>query len=145
MNFGKDVKKVQAITIAAGAAGSSAVNGAVLDMANFEEVMAVVQVGPVVSGAVTSIKWQEGDASDLSDAADVEGTSQTIADDADNTVFFVSLTKPRKRYGRIVVSRATQNATVAAMYYLSGARSVPVTDGAGVSGETHISPALGTA
>lgn len=145
MYLGKDVKKVQAVTIAAGAAGSSAINGTTLDIANFEEVLVAVQFGPIVSGAVTSIKWQEGDASDLADAADVLGTSQTVADDADNTVFFINVIKPRKRYGRVVVSRATQNATCSAMYYLGGARTVPVTDGAGVSGETHVSPALGTA
>lgn len=145
MFLSKDVKATQAITIAEGAAGTSAINGATLDMSGFEEVSVFVQFGPIVSGAVTSIKWQEGDASDLSDAADVEGTSQTVADDDDNTVFRINVIKPRSRYGRVVVSRATQNATCSAMYYQAGARTLPVTDGATVAGETHVSPAEGTA
>lgn len=145
LSLGKDVKKVQAVTVAAGAAGTSAINGTTVDLSGFEEILVVVQVGPVVSGAVTSLKWQEGDDSGLSDAADVLGTSVTIADDDDNEVKFLHIIKPRKRYGRVVVSRATQNATVAAMYFLAGARTVPATDGTGVEGESHVSPALGTA
>lgn len=145
MFLSKDVKATQAITIAAGAAGTSAINGATLDMSGFEEVSVVVQFGPIVSGAVTSIKWQEGDAANMSDAADVEGTAQTVADDDDNTVFRINVIKPRGRYGRVVVSRATQNATCSAMYYQAGARTLPVTDAAEVAGETHVSPAEGTA
>lgn len=145
MFLSKDVKATQAITIAAGAAGTSAINGATLDMSGFEEVAVVVQFGPIVSGAVTSIKWQEGDAANMSDAADVEGTAQTVADDDDNTVFRINVIKPRGRYGRVVVSRATQNATCSAMYYQAGARTLPVTDAAEVAGETHVSPAEGTA
>lgn len=140
-----DVKKVQAVTITAGAAGTTDINGTTLDMANFEEVLVVVQFGAIVSGAVTSIKWQEGDASDLTDAADVAGTAQTVADTDDDKVFFINIIKPRSRYGRVVVDRGTQNATCSAMYYLKGARTVPVTDGTNVAGETHVSPAEGTA
>ena len=145
MFLSKELKIVDAITIAAGAAGSSAVNGAALDTANAESVLVEVKTGPIVSGAVTSIKWQEGDAANLSDAADVAGTSQTIADDADNQIFYINIEKPRKRYGRVVVSRATQNATVTATYFVGGNRVVPVTQGSGVQGETHVSPAIGTA
>ena len=145
MFLSKDVKATQAVTITAGAAGTTAINGAVLDMSGFEEVAVVVQFGAIVSGAVTSIKWQEGDASDLSDAADVAGTSQAVADDDDDTVFRINVIKPRSRYGRVVISRATQNATCSAMYYQAGARTLPVTDAATVAGETHVSPAEGTA
>ena len=140
-----DVRKVQAVTITAGAAGTSDINGTTLDMANFEEVLVVVQFGAIVSGAASLIKWQEGDASDLSDAADVAGTAQTVADTADDTVFYINVINPRSRYGRVVIDRGTQNATCAAMYYLKGARTRPATDGAGVAGETHVSPAEGTA
>ena len=140
-----DVRKVQAVTITAGAAGTSDINGTTLDIANYEEVMVVVQFGAIVSGAVTSIKWQEGDLADMSDAADVAGTAQTVADTADDTVFYINIINPRSRYGRLVVDRGTQNATCSAMYYLKGARTRPATDGAGVSGELHVSPAEGTA
>lgn len=141
----KNLKVTQAITITAGAAGTSDVNGTTLDMANFEEVLVIVQFGAIVSGAATSIKWQEGDASNLSDAADVTGTSVTVADTDDDYVKTLRVLKPRKRYGRVVVDRGTQNATCSAVYVQSGARTLPVTDGTNVSGETHISPAVGTA
>lgn len=146
MNFAKDCKISQATTVTAGAAGTSAINGAVLDMSGFEEVLVIVPFGAIVSGAVTSIKWQEGDTSNLSDAADVAGTSQTIADTDDDKTFYISVVKPRSRYGRVVVSRATQNATVGAIIYVQrGARNLPVTHGTSVSGETWVSPAEGTA
>lgn len=141
----KDVKATQAITITEGAAGTTDIEGAVLDMSGFEEAVCVVQFGAIVTNAVTSIKWQEGEASDLSDAADVTGTAQVVADDDDNTVFRINIIKPRGRYGRVYVDRATQNATCAAMYYQAGARTLPVTDAATVAGETHVSPAEGTA
>lgn len=141
-----NLKVVQAITTTAGAAGATAINGAVVDMANFEEALVIVPFGAIVAGALTSIKWQEGDQSNLSDAADVTGTSVTVADTDDDKVKTLRIVKPRKRYGRVVVSRATQNATVGgAMYVLTGAKTLPPTDGTDVAGETHISPALGTA
>ncbi|KKK73805.1 hypothetical protein LCGC14_2890140, partial [marine sediment metagenome] len=47
---------------------------------------------------------------------------------------------------RLVVPRATQNAVVASATYLQyGAAKQPVSHGTNVSGETHISPAEGTA
>lgn len=144
-SLSKDLKIVQAVTITAGAAGTSDINGTTLDCSGFEEVLVAVQFGAIVSGAVTSIKWQEGDASDLSDAADVAGTAQTIADTDDDKVFYINVVKPRGRYGRVVVDRGTQNATCSAMYYLRGARTLPVSHGTNVSGETWISPAEGTA
>lgn len=140
-----NIKLVQAATITAGAAGTSDVNGSTVDMSGFEEVMAIVQFGAIVSGAVTSIKWQEGDASDMSDAADVTGTAQTIAATDDDKVFYIHVIKPRGRYGRVVIDRGTQNAECSAMYLLGGAKTLPVTHGTGIAGETHVSPAEGTA
>lgn len=136
---------VPCVTIAAGAAGTSAINGSVIDFANAEGALIIVQTGPIVAGAATSIKFQEGAASNLSDAADVAGTSQTINDDDDNEVFYIDIRRPAKRYGRLVVSRATQNATVSAVAVLYGSRSSPVTQATGVQGEAFVSPAAGTA
>ena len=145
-NFIKENKISIAVTTTAGAAGATAINGAVVDMANFDEVTVVVAFGAIVSGAVTSIKWQEGDAANLSDAADVAGTNQVIADTDDDKAFYINIVRPRKRYGRVVISRATQNATVgSAVYIQCEPRTIPVTQGTNVSGEFWVSPALGTA
>ena len=140
-----NVAIVPCVTVAAGAAGTSAINGSVIDFSGFDGGLIVVNTGPIVTGAVTSIKFQHGAASDLGDAADVAGTSQTIADDDDNEVFYIDVSRPTKRYGRLVVSRATQNATVVANAILYGARVAPVTQASGVAGEIHVGKIAGTA
>jgi len=139
-----NMKVVQATTVTAGAAGTTAVNGATVDMSGFEEIAIIVPVGAVVSGAVTSIKWQEGDTT--SPTTDVAGTNITVADTDDDTTKILRIIKPQKRYGRVVVSRATQNATLGAiLYVLTNPRTLPVSDGSTVVGELHVSPATGTA
>jgi len=146
MNMSKNVKISDAILPSAGVAATTDIEGAVLDMAGFESVLMMVVFGEITGSAVTSIKAQQGDESDLSDATDLEGTGQTIADDDDNETFYIDLVKPTKRYVRLYVDRGTQNAVVASASYLQyGAKKVPVTHDTGVTGETHVSPAEGTA
>lgn len=142
-----DLKISQAITVTAGAAGTTDITGATLDMANFEGVLMVVTFGAIVTNAVTSIKAQQDSASGMGTAADLEGTAQTVADDDDEKTFYINIHKPRERYVRLYVDRATQNATVAsATYYQYGARTTPVpSHGSNVSGEAFVSPAEGTA
>jgi len=146
LNLSKEVKISSAITPTAGAAGTADINGSTLDMSTFDAVLVIVRMGAIVAGAVTSIKMQQGDASDLSDAADLAGTAQTIADDDDDKTFFIDLVRPRKRFVRVVVARGTQNATVASAEYAQyGWKEAPTSHGANVSGEFHESPAEGTA
>lgn len=146
LNASKEMKISQAITPTNGAAGATDINGAIFDMQDFEGNLIEVIFGAITAGAATSIKVQHGDAANLSDAADLEGTSQTIADTDDDKVFYIDLVKPTKRYGRLVVKRATQNAVVqSATYHQYGAKKTPVVHGTNVAGETHVSPAAGTA
>lgn len=133
LHLTRAVKTSQAITIAAGAAGATGVNGATLDMSGFGGVRAVVLFGPIVAGAATSLKWQQDTDSGMGTAEDVEGSAQTVADSNDNTVFISDLIRPTKRYVRLVVSRATQNATVAAVYEQYNADNNPVTQHADVT------------
>lgn len=146
MELGKDAKITIAITPTEGVAGTSDINGAILDMQGYENVMAIVTFGVITSGAVTSIKMQQDTAADMGGAADLAGTGQTIADTDDNKTFYIDLIKPQERYVRLVVDRGTQNAVVASAIYLqyNGVKK-PVTHGTNVSGETHVSPAEGTA
>ena len=141
------LKATQAITVTNGAAGTTAINGVTLDMKNYEGVIMEVTFGAIVGTAVTSIKAQQGQASNMSDAADLEGTGQTVADTDDEKTFYIALHKPRERYVRLVVSRGTANATVAsAIYWQYGPRTLPVpSHGSNVSGESFVSPAEGTA
>ena len=141
------VKLTQAITVTNGAAGTSDINGVTLDMAGYEGVLMLVTMGAITATAVTSIKAQQGAASDLSDAADLASTAQTIADSDDEKTYYIDVFKPRERYVRLVVDRGTANAVVASATYIQyGPRTLSVAShGSNVSGETHISPAEGTA
>lgn len=146
MNLSKNVKITPAITPTNGAAGTTDIEGVTLDMLGFEGVLIEVTFGAITGSAVTSIKAQQGADSALSDAADLEGTGQTIADDDDDQVFYIDLYRPLERYVRVYVDRGTQNAVVAsATYFQYGAAKGPVSHATGVSGEIHVSPAEGTA
>lgn len=140
----KNCKISQCSTVTAGAAGTTDINATSVDMANFEEVTFIVPFGAIVSGAVTSIKAQGS--SDNSSFSDLEGSAQTIADTDDDKTFYVTINKPVHRYVRLVVDRGTQNATVGGIVAVQCMpRTVPVTHGTNVSGESHVSPAAGTA
>jgi hypothetical protein len=92
------------------AAGSTAITSDSADVLGFNNICFELAVGAIVSGAVTSAKLQWSD--DNSTFTDVTGGSVTIADTDDNKIIFFEVHKPKKRYFRIVTSRATQNATV---------------------------------
>lgn len=146
MQLSKQSKLSQAITVTNGAAGATDVAGAVIDMLGWEGVLFIVQFGAIVANAATSIKAQHGDAANLSDAADLAGTAQTVADNDDEKTFYIDIVKPTKRYLRLFVARATQNATVSAVALQYRPRKAPSTHQATVIvGESHVSPAAGTA
>lgn len=136
-----------AITPTAGAAGQTAINGAILDMAGFTGVEVSLVFGAITSGAVTSLKAQQGAASNLSDAADLTGTSISVADTDDGKLFVLDVKNVQERYFRVVVSRATQDAVVAAgIYKQYGPRTRPITQHADViTNEKHLAPIEGTA
>lgn len=134
----------QVITPTAGVAGTTDINGSVVDMANFRGVLHILTMGAITVNAVTSAKLQQGAAANLSDAADLTGTAVTIADDDDDGVFYLDLFEPEERYVRIVVDRGTANAVVTSCVALKyGPRVKPVTQT--LTGELSISPVEGTA
>lgn len=146
VNLGKNVKITRVSN--AVAAGTTDVNCSTLDMQGWEGVMFIAGFGAITATAVTSIKAQQGAESDLSDAADLEGTGVSVADDDDNQLAWLDIYRPTERYVRAVVDRGTANAVidfVIAIQY--GAKKAPVThDATTVSGgEVHVSPAEGTA
>ena len=141
------VKTSIAITPAAGAAGTTDITGATLDTAGFDATQVVVVFGAITSSAATSLKIQTGDASDMSDAADLEGTSITIADTDDSTIAIIDVTHSPERYLRVYCDRATANAVVAAAVYQQyRARFEPITQHADVAHiEQHAAAVSGTA
>jgi hypothetical protein len=148
----EQIKITQVIDATAGAAAATAINGNRVDMQGFEGVMFVCVTGAITSGAVTSIKAQQGNASsgttNLSDAADLAGTSQAIADDDDGQIFVIDINRPQKRYVRPVVGRATQNAviqTCLAIQYGPRAKATAFAVVDAINVEQFTSPAEGTA
>lgn len=136
-----NTKKVEALGYASGSADRE---GAVIDTKGYAGVLILVHFATIAAGAVTSIKAQQGAAADLSDAADLAGTAQSIADDDDDKVFWIDL-KASERYVRVVVDKDATNATAeSAVAVLYGAYGVdlPIAD---TDGETHSEPAEGTA
>lgn len=136
------------ITIAlAYASGSADRNGATLDMKGWDGVLVVAQFGTIATGAVTLIKMQQGAAADLSDAADLAGTAQTVADDDDSKVKYIDLYQPRERYVRVVMDKDATNACAETVTYIqySGQEGPVAAHGTNVAGEAHMSPAEGTA
>lgn len=145
MRLSHDCKIVQAATTTAGAAAATDITSDAIDTSGFEGCCFIVSVGTVASGAVTTIKVQQCDTSGGS-YADLTGTSVTIADDGDDKTYYVEVVRPREQYLKLVVDRATANATIGSITaVLFGASNKPVSHGATVSGESHYAVAEGTA
>jgi hypothetical protein len=120
--------------------------GAVLDMKGYDGVLMIVKTAAIATGATYKIKAQQGALLNGTDMADLAGTSQTIADDDDNEVYFIDVFQPRERYVRLYVDKDTSNnCAESAVYIQYKARFEPVTQPTGVTGEQHLSPAEGTA
>jgi hypothetical protein len=141
----EEVKYSTAVTPTAGVAGTTTINGSTLDMAGFNNLQVHIRMGTITAGAATSLKLQHGDASNLSDAADVAGSNQTILDTDDDSIFVMDVDLPTKRYVRVVVLRATQNAVVASgVYHQYRAQTVPITQPAGTTVLKLSAPISGT-
>lgn len=144
-HLSKCAKIFQAVTISAGAAAATPINGAIVDMTGFDGCLVIVNFGTIVSGAITSVKVQQGDAANMSDAADIAGSNQAVSDTSDDSCFYADVYRPGKRYLRAVIGRGTQAATCNATYLLYGARERPVSQPAGVSGEASVDAPEGAA
>jgi hypothetical protein len=135
-------------TTTLGAAGTSTITSSALNMAGFDGVLFLVPLGTIVSGAVTSLKIQQSsDDGSSDDYTDVAGTAQTIADTDDDKCLYVDMQRPGKQYLKLIVSRATQNATIGGIFAIQyQKRSLgTASHGSNVAGEQWLTPAEGTA
>lgn len=145
----KQIAIINGVTITAGAAATSAINGAALNLGTYgaDRVLVVVKMGPIVGGAVTSYKIQCDDNASFTNATDIAGSSMTIADNKDDTYFLTDIINPPADYIRVVVSRGTQAATCSVDYIVYGLRAKPWTQATAqvTTLEIHRDKALGTA
>lgn len=100
-------------TISAASAGTT-VTGAAVDMAGFEGVLFFCTIATANAG--NYLKAQGGEASDLSDAADLEGTKVVAA--ANGSVVCLEVNRPKERYIRPAVIRGGANTIVGDIYQL---------------------------
>ena len=134
--------KLEMLT-AATAAGTSDVDSGIVDMQGYEGVSFFTRFG--TAAANNSIKAQQGQASNLSDAADLANTS-VVSGTSDEGVY-LDIYKPQERYVRIRALRGTSS-TLGDIWALKyGNRSMPKDSNLSgtLIGETHVSPAEGTA
>lgn len=145
MNFLTDIK-VLPVEAATGA-GQTTIESAVVDTKGYEGVVFLVAAGTIDSSAVTKLKVQQGEQAGGGDMADLVGTGVTIAADDDGQSFAVEVHKPRERYVRAVITRATADSAfgviTAFLYGGDGPQNNNVTDV--ITSEIHLSPAEGTA
>jgi hypothetical protein len=142
MNLSKHIKVTTCLDYASGTATR---NGATLDMSGWDGVLAVVKHATIASSAVGDIHWEQGAASDLSDAADLAGTAIAVADDDDDELWISDLYRPRERYVRLVVTKDASNAQAESVVYIQyRGRKLPVSNAGADAYELHVSPAEGT-
>jgi hypothetical protein len=107
----KDCKIVRVMN--AVAAGTSDQNSSVVDTQGWDGVCFIAAFGTLTATQVTLLKAQHGDASNLSDAADITGAATAaLADGDSNKLAVVDVRRPVKRYARAVVDRGTANAVI---------------------------------
>lgn len=97
------------------AAGTTGVNGTVLDQSNFDGVRFTASLGTLTSTQVTSLKAQQGNAANGSDMADIAGAVTAAAADGDSNkllILDVQASLISARYVRCVVNRGTANAVI---------------------------------
>lgn len=123
------------------AAGTTAVNSASVDMANYEGVLFVTSFGT----AATDNSVNAAQSSDDSSFSDLEGT-KTGATASDEDVW-LDIYRPGDRYVRLEAVRTTSS-TLESIYAIQyGAKKLPVSNilSGTIIGEAHVSPSEGTA
>lgn len=128
--------------LATTAAGTTEIDGATIDTAGYEGVLFIAKWGTAAAG--NFLQAQQGAASNLSDAADLEGTAVGVG--ASDEIVWLDLYRPRERYVRVQAERGTSSTLDWGVAIKYGARVTPVdnTTAGTIHGELAISPAEGT-
>lgn len=146
MNLTKNVKVTRVMS--AVAAGTTDQNSSEVDMKGFEGVMFIAAFGTIDPTAVTSVKAQQDTVTGMAGAADLEGSSISVAADDDDLVVVLDIYRPQERFVRCVIDRGTANAVIDGVIAIQyGPRKKPTTHDATtvVGTEVHASPDEGTA
>lgn len=141
-------KRVKVIKVADhSTAATSAVDSTGVDMAQdggYEGVMFVTSFGTAAANNTVNAA-QSSDNAVADDYTDLAGTS--VSSGSSDEDVWIDVYQPTKRYVRLEAARGTSSTLESVWAILYGARTVPVsnvTTGT-IVGESHISPAEGTA
>ena len=141
MNLSKNSKL---ILVEAGAASAgTTLTSDTIDTQGYEGVMIFGSIATANAGNYA--KARQGAASDMSDAADLEGTKVVPGDNGDS--FCIDILRPRERYVDVQIVRGGANSITGDVYALlyGPVRKAPTAHGATIDVETFVSPAEGTA
>jgi hypothetical protein len=148
MSILNNYKVLLPVTLTAGAAGTTTVTSSAVDALGFNKVTFIVLLGTITAGAVTSFKVQQSSDDAATDTYDdLTGTNQTVADTDDDHVRICEIIQPQKRYLKLVIARATQNAVVGVIALLGDTGPLPITQSTShvIGSEAFLSPVEGTA
>ena len=129
--------------IATTAAGTTTINGAEVDMQDYEGVLFVIKFGTPATD--NQIKAQQDTVTGMAGAADLLGTLVTTG--ASDEIVWIDLYKPRERFVRMVALRGTSTTIDWGVAIQYGPRKGAVDNAVAgtIAGELHVSPAEGTA
>lgn len=153
--FSTDIQVVPILDYASGTADRVS---NVIDTKGYDGCFIAVHFAAIAASVDCDIYLQEADAASnattLTSGADLAGTSQDIAADDDDEVYYIEIKRPLKRFLQLNINNDATNATAqSAVAYLYGAAEKPVTHATGsgtsggtepVSGEAFVSPIAGT-
>jgi hypothetical protein len=125
------------------AAGTTPVTSDIIDTQGYEGAFFFTSFG--TAAANNNLKAQQGAASDLSDAADLEGSA--VASGTSDEDVWIEVYRPRERYLRVVGTRGTSSTLESIWCILYNPRVLPVSNilSGTIVGEKNVSPAEGTA
>ena len=130
-------------------AATTTITSSALDTKGFDSALFIVTMGAIAATSVCSAKLQQSSDDGVADNySDLLGTLVTMADTDDNKLLLIDITRPQKRYVKLVLARATATAVVDSISaVLYNPKNEPTThDATTVIGfRLHNSPAEGTA
>jgi hypothetical protein len=141
MNLTKNVKvtMVKAGAVSAG----TAINSDSVDMEGFDGVIFLGTIATANAANFANVAQSSDDGS-ADDFTDLAGTKVVPGDNGDS--YMIDVYRPGKRYLRCELDRGGANTATGDIYAIQYvARKAPVTHGATIDSELHVSPAEGTA
>jgi hypothetical protein len=113
-----------------------------IDTQGYEGVMFFGTVATVNAGNYAKVR--QGQAADMSDGADLEGTK--VVPGTNGNSFLIDVLRPRERYVDCQIVRGGANTVVGDVYaLLYGPHKMPTSQGATIDAEAHQGNAEGTA